>query len=487
MTFAPSATKSFVGTFSRQTTDQMGDCTMRTMLAVAVAAMLLLGASMVVAQDEALEIDRTDPSAVAKAYAQACLDGDLTTAISLLPEGDALRALAQVMVGEMTGAMEQAGFSMERIFLEYMFMPVKMGFAVGDTEVQELDGGDMQVTVDRTWPAKQKLVLGKAEDGTWFVKGEESIKATLEGETSMILTQFAQQLQGGGPGGPNMYESETRLRRLAQIMVEYAKEHDNMLPPADEWMDELEPYVLDAQMFQNPGDPDSEYGYAMNLFAGGQPMPGNWGEQQKLVLLMEWRGAERNAAAAPEELLDMEPFWPEGTVLVANACGNTWRLPPGTTFEEAHAADKQSSICSSHVSALIRAARRFTRDNDGLLPAAESWQDDIAIYLLEETGIEDVFRCPAAPELDYAYAINTEVAGMNARELKNHDSIVLFFEADLDIPNAAGNPMIDAAKEGRHLERWQAVRTNTVGYLGGSTGSNRPGQAAGPEEQAIVE
>ncbi len=450
----------------------------RGMLVVAAILLMTSAALVAVAQEEAPPpVDRTDPAAVAKAYAEACMKGDVTAVLALLAPDDPLRGVASEIGAQMNEEMARAGFSVERYFLELLFLPTKMGFAVGETTAEELEDGEAQVTVKRTWPVEQKIVVGKAEDGTWYVKGPESITATTGADQPMMLSALTEE----GGGGPSMHESEQRLRTLATAMDEYAKDHGNVLPLAAAWVDELEPYVLDPEAFRHPAEPELEYGYAMNVLADQVLLPDNWREREKLLILFEWRGGERNASALPDELQNMEPFWPDGTILVCDAAQNQWRLRPGVAFEDAQAAEEHERTCNGRLRALVRAARRFAGDNDGLLPAAESWQDDIAVYLLEEGGLDDAFSCPAAEELDYGYAINTEVAGMSARQLRNHGSIILFFESDLNVPNAAGDPKIDAAKVGRHTVRWQSGRMNHVAHLDGSTGYGRPGQPGGPD------
>ena len=109
-----------------------------------------------------------------------------------------------------------------------------------------------------------------------------------------------------------------------------------------------------------------------------------------------------------------------------------------------------------------------------MLPNKDSWQDDLALYLIEEPGLVDVFRCLKAEELDYAYAINSEVAGMDATELTGHDEIVLFFESDENVANASGDPERDAATPTRHVGGWEAQRGNQVSYLNGLSGYHRP-------------
>ncbi len=443
-------------------------------------------------QDEAApEIDRTDPAAVASAYITACRTGDTAGALALLHPEDPLRAALVEAAEEMGGEAEEMGFSFGRIFTEFMFVPMKMDFGVGEMNAEVAEDGTAQVTVKRTWAVDQKLIMSKAEDGTWSIKVLDSVKLTTGSESSFI------QMQGRG-GNPNaegappqmrVYDSERRLRRLGQAFQEYAKDHDSMLPPAATWVDALQPYVLDPEVFQCPGDPEQEYGYAMNLMADEIEMPRDWNDKRKIILVFEWRGAERNATAMPDELIDMESFWPDGAIVYADASGNTRRMPQGTSLDEIAVAEQHRQKCEQNVRALTRSVLKFARENDGLLPGPDTWQDDIALYLLDETGVDDVFRCPAADEIDFAYAINSAVAGMDATEIRGHERITLFFESDLNVANASGDPLLDAAAEGRHLVEYDGRRRNTGGLLSGSTTHLSPATpaAAGPVPEAVEE
>ena len=111
-----------------------------------------------------------------------------------------------------------------------------------------------------------------------------------------------------------------------------------------------------------------------------------------MALLFEWRNAARNASARPEELADVEPLRPDGTTIVVDAGGNTRWLPRGMTFEELVLEEEHGQRCSANLRALAQAARRYARDHDGMLPGRDSWQDGLALYLIENPALVDAFR-----------------------------------------------------------------------------------------------
>ena len=416
------------------------------------------------------EVDRTDPAAVAAAYVEACRTGDVKTALSLIHPDDPLRMMLSEAAQEMGGDMTRGGFTFTRVFAEFMFVPVEFGFESGDVAVQQGEDGATQVVARRTWVTDQKFVMAQAEDGTWSIKVAESIAATTGEDSSFLAMQSS-----GGPGaGMNPYESEGRLRRLAGAFSEYARAHDGLLPPAASWCDAIDEYVLDPELFECPALPEQEYGYAMNVLADEAELPDDWEGRRDLILLFEWRDAERNASAMPEEAVDMESPWPDGSVTMVDASENPRRVAAGMTLEDMAAAKQSRETCENHIRAFTNAALDFARDNDGLLPGPGTWQDDLALYLLEETGVQDIFRCPSAPDLDFAYAINSEIAGMDATEIRGHDRVILFFESDLNVPNAAGDPDTDVPPAGRHAIEWGTGLRNEASFLGGDTTHLRP-------------
>lgn len=425
------------------------------------------------------EIDRTDPAAVARAYVQACRTGDAQTAFALVHERDPLRLAISGMAGDMTRReMERPGFDFTRILTEMMFVPVEFGFDAAEPVLEQDADGRTVVSSKRSWAVDQELVMVQAEDGTWSIKASESIPATTGSEASFLVTQIA-----GGPGSPGpvmgVYESQQRLLRLAGAFEQYAREHDGLLPPAATWCDAIDVYVLDPELFESPAFPEQAYGYAMNVLADELELPQNWQDRRNLILLFEWRGAERNATATPEETADMESGWPDGTIVMVDASRNTHRVPAGMALEDMAEAQEARNTCENRVRMLAKAARAFARDNDGLLPGPGTWQDDIALYLLDEAGGDDVFRCPAAPDLDFAYAINSAIAGMDATEIRGHGDVILFFESDLNVPNAAGDPDVDVPSPGRHTIGWGAGLRNSAAYLSGWTTHLQPPDPAG--------
>ena len=423
------------------------------------------------------EIDRTDPAAIAKAYVEACRMGDAQTALSLVHPDDPLRRTLENMVHDMGEQAMSAGTDFTRLLTEFAFVPIAVGFEAGEPVQQGDPDADTVILVKRSWNVDQKLIMEQAADGTWSIRAVPSITATTGAESSFLVAEAA---EGRGPSSMGVGESEGRLTRLARAFSQYAAEHDGLLPPADSWCDAIQLYALDPALFECPAFPDQEYGYAMNVLADQARMPADWQERRDLILLFEWRGAERNASAMSDGLDGMESGWPDGTIVVADATGAARRIPAGLTLAGLTGAEERRDTCWRSIDALTKATLAFARDHGGLLPGASTWHDDIAAYLLDEIGVEDPFRCPAAPELDFAYAINSKVAGMNAAEVGDLHGTVLFFESDLNVPNATGDPDTDAPPEGRHVINGYGRLQNQASLLSGYPTYLQPPAPQGP-------
>ena len=64
--------------------------------------------------------------------------------------------------------------------------------------------------------------------------------------------------------------SQSNLKQLSLAIIQYAFDHNNHLPDADKWVDEILPYVKDKALFHDPSAPaGEEYSYAFNRALSG--------------------------------------------------------------------------------------------------------------------------------------------------------------------------------------------------------------------------
>ncbi|MFQ6133093.1 MAG: hypothetical protein ACE5R4_13715 [Armatimonadota bacterium] len=431
-------------------------------------------------EEEKPAVDRTDPVAVVNAYLAACQDTDVKTAISLIVEGDPLREHMEEFASEVARGMTQEAMSFDSILKEFSLMPMPFPLEAG-APVSEQTAEGATVTIPATLPLDRKFVLKKDEDGLWAIDLLESVKATTGREGSFLVMQRT----GGGPGGPGgdrPYDCQNHLRILARALTDYADEHDQLLPEAATWMDDIDPYLLDKSVYKCPGAPDLEYAYAYNSEAAGKHVPNDWQERREFVLLFEWGSGERNAAVPAHQMATFEPRHGDTVHFIA-ADTNSRVAARGETPQAIFAEEAITETCEQRLRRICRAALAFAKDNEGRLPGADTWCDDLLVYLANDPDAADVFVCPVKPEFECGFAINSEVAGKNATEMVAHRRIVLFMESDLGHWNASA-PVPEAAPEGRHRARWYSGREtrlgNHIGYLNGSVGLVGQGQSMVP-------
>ena len=196
-----------------------------------------------------------------------------------------------------------------------------------------------------------------------------------------------------------------------------------------------------------------------------------------MVLIYESADLGPNAAGDPnEELASAEAS--EEPLLVALASSDVAGIPRDMTIDEAMEGHQHDDTCQRRVGQLCTAILAYARDNDGLLPPAESWCDDIGPYIIPPNAGPEVFQCPARPELEYGYAINAELAGTDIRILKDHGRYVLLLPAKYGDPNEALD--VPATVENAwHISRWNQRQGKhiTAGMLDGNTRQVTEGQA----------
>jgi prepilin-type processing-associated H-X9-DG protein len=206
------------------------------------------------AHAQVAQFDPTKPDAVARAYLDACEKWDLEAATQCLDpkgEGADLRDLMQNAFPE--------GFRADQMLTEMLLLPSSQHakYALGELKV-EGDTAQLPLTVTVTLP--QTLVLHKGQDGNWIVELRKSITAST-GLPEPIMVQ--------GLGQAPMEACQANLGQLGLAVMMWAQDHDEVLPPAANWTQELMPYLKSDRVFRCPGAPELECGYAYNLAVAG--------------------------------------------------------------------------------------------------------------------------------------------------------------------------------------------------------------------------
>lgn len=126
----------------------------------------------------------------------------------------------------------------------------------------------------------------------------------------------------------------------------------------------------------------------------------------------------------------------------------TWALLPEALRAVAEGPAREQAraeACFSNLKQLALAAIMFAVDHDNQLPSADKWTDELIPYLKNEA----IPKCPAAPDLECAYALNRTVAGRPIAALTQPTEEILFFESNLGQRNATGT-LKDLAEPPRH-------------------------------------
>ncbi|MGD8239984.1 MAG: hypothetical protein PVH68_15620, partial [Armatimonadota bacterium] len=113
--------------------------------------------------------------------------------------------------------------------------------------------------------------------------------------------------------------------------------------------------------------------------------------------------------------------------------------PPGTNPYD----------CMNRLRILSRGLEDYAAEHGDALPEADTWMDDLMPYILDR----EVFKCPAAPDLECGYAFNIEAGGLAIPKGPGRSEFVLLIEWGSGKPNANAFPAETENVEPRHGEQ----------------------------------
>lgn len=247
------------------------------------ALLPLLSALFCLPLMHAQPLNDLDPASVAKHYLQACERWDAEAAaqvVSTPAEAQALGSLGKEIPPEF-----------EQLLMELLCVPITKHLTYTMGEVATT-GDECRIKVTATYTIPETLVLKRAPDGTWKLALEETIISTTGGTKPEIL-RLGAEAQGS-----------TCLSNLKQIclgILQYAQDHDEILPPADKWIDEIMPYLHNEEVFKCPGTPDRAYGYAFNTAFSKMPLA-RIDNPTEAIVVFESNLGIRNAHGKPTEV-----------------------------------------------------------------------------------------------------------------------------------------------------------------------------------------
>ncbi len=146
--------------------------------------------------------------------------------------------------------------------------------------------GDTAAVLALSYPGVQRIKLVR-EHGDWKI----DLVATVEEMTAAWEEEY------------EVTECLSNVKQIAVAFLMYASDNVGDLPPADTWMDEILPYMMNEEMLRCPEAPEQEYGYAFNANLS-EAGPFAIDNPSEIVLIFDSNLGTRNAAGGPEAVAD---------------------------------------------------------------------------------------------------------------------------------------------------------------------------------------
>ncbi|MBD3291923.1 MAG: hypothetical protein GF393_03300, partial [Armatimonadia bacterium] len=165
--------------------------------------------------------------------------------------------------------MEQSG--MEPAEMLTFFMMAEHGEGGGMMMMDAMRGatGDTHTTLvgDSTLLIIEDGILYKVDIATMEVIGKVAYAASDQAERDAVWSLIAPLMSEWGgdevPGGPEAATCANNLRQLGTAFGEYADANGGTFP-GENWVEDITPYLPDAEILHCPARPDLAVGYAMN-------------------------------------------------------------------------------------------------------------------------------------------------------------------------------------------------------------------------------
>ena len=166
-------------------------------------------------------------------------------------------------------------------------------FSAPSPDHTEIDGDTASVELQ----AKPLKAVLKKVDGQWKLDTE----ATCANLPAAVLARA-----GLGPednaGEAKRVACISNLKQITTAAYMYAKDHDDTLPDADKWVDQVMVYLENAELFSCPAS-DLEYAYAMNGALSGVKME-DIEKPSEVVIFFESNLGVRNAHGNADDAAD---------------------------------------------------------------------------------------------------------------------------------------------------------------------------------------
>lgn len=95
--------------------------------------------------------------------------------------------------------------------------------------------------------------------------------------------------------------SQSNMKQIALGILMYAQDHNETLPDADQWVDQIMPYVKSESIFRDPAAPDQKWSYAYNGNLSGTLLS-DLESPATTVLIFESSSSKKNASDIGESV-----------------------------------------------------------------------------------------------------------------------------------------------------------------------------------------
>jgi prepilin-type processing-associated H-X9-DG protein len=157
--------------------------------------------------------------------------------------------------------------------------------------VQAVDVAGDAATV--SYDPKPFHYMLKRQDGQWKL----DVTATYNAMPAALREMLDEMIPDEGEA--RQQQCLSSLKQIMLGMLMYAQDHDNVLPDAATWMDELMPYLKNDQLFYCPSAPHLKHGYAMNA-ALSKRSTAEIAEPWTVAVIFDSDLGTRNASGGPD-------------------------------------------------------------------------------------------------------------------------------------------------------------------------------------------
>jgi len=242
-----------------------------------------------------------------------------------------------------------------------------------------------------------------------------------------------------------------RLRSISTAADLYMGDYDDVVPAANLWMDGMEPYTTDPNIFVSPAVDPADYGFALNSAAAGRSRSSL--DEQATQLIFDSTVLARNATAPVSTQPNPGRYNGSNGILYLDG------FIPGYNDTTPLIDQSLTRVRSLAIGSIL-----YSSDYDDVLPRG-NWVDATTRYVKRT----EYYRTPIfdfQPN-QYGYAYNVVVVGGSITVIENPAATLMYFDSNKNERNA-----VDVATNRPTPGRYNGE--NAVGYIDGHAGRLSP-------------